>query len=209
MGYFGLAPSVAIKFDIFDPFPWLPVSQTGLITNGADPQNPSIDLLPSGIDLTNQHPFLVSMEYDGTTLDVTIEDTVTLDSASQSYTIDIPSVIGSNKAFVGFTAATGTLTSVQDVLSWNYQSLDSDVYSLTVNAGDTLVVSTSTPAGGPGEFVNGLDPIVIVYDSDGNALHDLTGLVGGTYYIQVSSVGSTKASTLSRSRPLRLPSRSR
>ena len=89
------------------------VSQTGLYTNGADPQQPSIDLLPSGIDLTSQHPFKVQMHYDGTTLNVTITDTVTQVSASQSYTIDIPHVIGSSKGFVGFTAGTGGLSAVQ------------------------------------------------------------------------------------------------
>jgi len=43
-----------------------------------------------------------------------------------------------------------------------------DYYRVEVNAGDELTISTSTPADGPGEFVNLLDPALELYDPDGN-----------------------------------------
>ena len=116
-------------------------------------------MMAAGIDLTSQHVFDVAMSYDGTTLEVTITDTATLVSASQSYTIDIPAQIGGSQAFVGFTGGTGGLSAVQEVLSWTFQSQpESDFYRVGANAGATIVVETQTPGGGPGEFVNLLDP---------------------------------------------------
>ena len=43
-----------------------------------------------------------------------------------------------------------------------------DFYSVSANAGDSLTISTLTPAGGPGEFVNELDPAIELYDPAGN-----------------------------------------
>jgi hypothetical protein len=81
---------------------------------------------------------------------------------------------------------------------------DVDFYRVDVVAGQSLQIATTTPAGGSGEFVNDLDPMIIVYDSEGNfiaqddnsadgrnAFLDLPDLAGGTYYIEVVSVGTT------------------
>ncbi len=94
---------------------------TGLYTNGVAPTNVgSIDLTPSGIDLHSGDIFQVVMNYDGTTLTVTIEDTVTGKSATQNYVINIPTTLGNTLAFVGFTGGTGGLTATQDILAWTY-----------------------------------------------------------------------------------------
>jgi hypothetical protein len=74
----------------------------------------------TGIDLHSGHTFNASLVYDGTTLQVTITDTTTQAKATQSYTVNIPSIVGGNTAFVGFTGATGGLTATQNVLSWTY-----------------------------------------------------------------------------------------
>jgi len=42
-------------------------------------------------------------------------------SASQSYAVNIPAIVGSNAAFVGFTAGTGGLSANQNIRSWTYQ----------------------------------------------------------------------------------------
>lgn len=48
---------------------------------------------------------------------------------------------------------------------------DADWYSVTLNSSQTeLKLSTTTPADGSGEYVNGLDPIVQLYDSAGTNL---------------------------------------
>jgi len=42
-----------------------------------------------------------------------------------------------------------------------------DYYGVSVNAGDSLLISTATPADGPNEFVNTLDPKIELYDPSG------------------------------------------
>jgi fibronectin type 3 domain-containing protein len=116
----GIASSVAVKFDLFSN-QGEGVDSTGLYTNGAAPTNVgSIDLTPSGLDLHSGDVFQVNMTYDGTTLSVTIKDTVTGKSATQTYTISIPTTIGGSTAFVGFTGGTGGQTSTQDILTWTF-----------------------------------------------------------------------------------------
>jgi hypothetical protein len=116
----GIGKSVAVKFDLFNN-QGEGVDSTGLYTNGAAPTNVgSIDLTPTGLDLHSGHVFQVTMSYDGTTLAVTIKDTSTGTSASQNYTIDIPTTVGGTTAFVGFTGGTGGQTATQDILTWTY-----------------------------------------------------------------------------------------
>ena len=46
--------------------------------------------------------------------------------------------------------------------------VDTDYYSVAVQAGDTLTITTATPAGGMNQFVNTLDPYIELYDPAGN-----------------------------------------
>jgi hypothetical protein len=120
LGYAGMGNSVAVKFDLYDNFGEGPDS-TGLYTGGAAPANVgSIDLTPSGIDLHSGDVFDVAMSYDGTTLAVTITDAYTWATATQSYQVDIPQLVGGNRAYVGFTGGTGALIAVQDLFRWFY-----------------------------------------------------------------------------------------
>jgi len=85
------------------------------------------------------------------------------------------------------------------------QPASDDWYSLTLGAGQTSVqLETSTPADGPGEFVNVLNPHIELYSpanvllasgiplADGrNESLTANGLPPGTYRIRVTSEGST------------------
>ncbi len=115
----GIPNSIAIKFDTMNNAGETPDS-TGLYTNGASPTVPFVDLTNSGITLANTHVFKVHMTYDGTTLTMTITDATTNATFTNSWPINIPSVIGSPTAFVGFTAGTGAQTAVQSVLGWSF-----------------------------------------------------------------------------------------
>jgi fibronectin type 3 domain-containing protein len=116
----GIGQSVAVKFDLYDTEGEGPDS-TGLYRDGAAPTAAgAIDLRASGIDLHSGHVFSVTMNYNGSTLGVTVTDTATGGSATQSYAVDIPATVGGSTAYVGFTGSTGGLTATQDVLSWTY-----------------------------------------------------------------------------------------
>jgi len=115
-----IATSVAVKFDLYSNA-GEGVDSTGLYTNGADPTNiGSIDLTGTGIDLHSGDPIQANLTYDGTTLTVILTDTVTKATATQTYTVNIPSLVGGATAYVGFTGGTGGLTATQDILNWTF-----------------------------------------------------------------------------------------
>jgi len=121
MGYTGIGSSVAVKFDLYDDLGEGPDS-TGLYTDGAPPTVPATNLSSTGINLHSGDIFKVQLVYNGTTLTVTITDTVTGASATQTYTVDIPTVVGSPTANVGFTGGTRLITATQDILNWSYST---------------------------------------------------------------------------------------
>jgi Legume lectin domain/Chitobiase/beta-hexosaminidase C-terminal domain len=119
MGYAGIMASVALAFDLYN----VPNS-VGLYTNGATPTGSQI---ATGLSFGSGHPFNVSLSYNGTTLSMTMTDTVTKASFSKSWAINIPTTVGGNTAYVGFTGATGGLFANQDVSSWTYSTSTSTV----------------------------------------------------------------------------------
>ena len=214
----GIRNSVAVKFDIYDNA-GEGINSTGLFTDGRSPTVPEpdsgdvlVNLDGTGIDLSSQNPFKVDMVYDGTVLTTTITDTVTLASASQSYVIDIPAQVAGNTAFVGFTGGTGGLTAVQDIQTWKFSpsQLTADFYRVALAAKTTVQIATATPAGGAGQFVNLLDPMLWLYDANGNQVaannnapdgrnaqlnYTAPKNGDGTYYIGVSASPATPQPT--------------
>ncbi len=117
----GLANSVAVKFDIFNDN-GEGNDSTGLYTNGASPTTPAVDLTPSGIVLSSGDTISAQIVYDGTTLTLNLTDTVTSKTFSHAFTINIPSTVGGNTAYVGFTGSTGGSTAIQNIKTWTFAS---------------------------------------------------------------------------------------
>ncbi len=128
----GIRNSVAIKLDLHDNSGEGPNS-TGIFTDGRSPtvRSPglppeipdlSVDLRGTGIELQSQSIKSVELTYDGTELTETITDLEdpTL-KFTTSYLVDIPGFVGGDAAFVGFTGATGSTWSIQDVLTWSFE----------------------------------------------------------------------------------------
>jgi hypothetical protein len=121
----GIPNSIAVKFDIYDNA-GEGNNSTGLFLNGDSPTqavNPGeavIDLNQTVIDLRSGHVFTVTLTYDGNTLTEDIIDTATGGEFMLSYGVDIVGIVGGNVAYVGFTGATGGLTTIADVLNWSY-----------------------------------------------------------------------------------------
>ncbi len=116
----GIPTSVAVKFDLFQNS-HEGNNSTGLYTNGASPTSPAITL-GGGVNLHSGDIFQVHMTYDGTTLTMTITDTVTNATFTTSWAINIPGTVGGNTALVGFTAGTGGQTAKQEIITWKYGS---------------------------------------------------------------------------------------
>ncbi len=115
----GIAGSVAVKFDLYDNN-GEGTNSTGLYLNGAAPFTPSTDLTNTGINLHSTDPIAAVLNYDGTTLTVTLTDTVSGASATQTYKVDIAGTLGSTTGYVGFTGGTGQLAATADIESWSY-----------------------------------------------------------------------------------------
>ncbi len=111
--------SVAIKFDLYDNA-GEGVNSTGLFTNGAAPTTPSVDLSGSGIDLHSGDVMNVQISYDGTNLTITITDPTANATFTYAWPVNISSVVGANTAFAGFTAGSGSLTAIQDIINWTF-----------------------------------------------------------------------------------------
>ncbi len=125
LGYQGIGKSVAIKFGTFQYTGDLSNSSTGLFINGAAPRG-GMDTSATVL-LNSQDQKNVTLTYDGTTLSETILDVPRNTTFTTSFTVNIPAVIGSDTAYVGFTASTGSpgaqsYWELQDIVNWRFTS---------------------------------------------------------------------------------------
>jgi hypothetical protein len=144
-----IAKSVAVKFDLYSNAGEGPDS-TGSYTNGASPTTPAMDMTSSGVNLHSGDVFNVHITYNGTTLTWTITDATTAKTFTASAAVNIPSVIGGNTAFVGFTAGTGGSTATQEIITWTltsgstsatqYETESSTVFNASKSSGPTYRV---------------------------------------------------------------------
>jgi hypothetical protein len=77
-------------------------------------------------------------------------DTSTQATATQSYAINIPTTVGNDAAYMGFTGGTGGGTSVQDILTWSY-SPNSNSNPATIGS-DGKASVTATANGTTGAY---------------------------------------------------------
>lgn len=120
LGYAGINKSVAIKFDIYNNA-GEGADSTGVYTDGAVPTVPAVNLTSSGIVLKSGDAMVANITYNGTTLVMKLTDAVTNKTFTLTKAINIPKVVGSDKAYVGFTGSTGSgLTASQKILYWTY-----------------------------------------------------------------------------------------
>jgi hypothetical protein len=119
LGYGGIASSVAVKFDLYSNA-GEGSDSTGFYTNGATPTVPAVDMTSSGVNLHSGDVMHAHVTYDGTTLTLTLTDTVTGASFTTATAVNIPTIVGANTAYVGFTAATGGAAAIQSILNWTY-----------------------------------------------------------------------------------------
>jgi hypothetical protein len=119
LGYQGIKKSVAIKFNFYN-YKGEGSDSTGVYTNGAPPTLPTVNLAPSGIELNSGDSMLAHVTYNGKTLTMKLLDLVTNKTFTFSHAINIPKVVGADKAYVGFTGGTGGLSASQKLLYWTY-----------------------------------------------------------------------------------------
>ena len=133
--------------------------------NGVAPTVPAVDMTSSGVLLNTGDTITAHMTYDGVNLIMTLTDIVVNKTFTHTWPVNIPSTIGSNLAYIGFTGASGGSTSSQKILSW----------TLTSQSGSVTQTPTFSPAGGSFttaqqvKLSDGTAGAVIYYTIDGSA----------------------------------------
>jgi hypothetical protein len=138
-----IAKSVAIKFDLYNNA-GEGVDSTGSYTNGASPTTPAVDMTSSGVNLHSGDVFNVHVTYNGTTLTWTITDATTAKTFTTSATVNIPTIVGGNVAYVGFTGGTGGATATQEVITWTFTSGSSAAIQYEVESSAVFNASKSS-----------------------------------------------------------------
>jgi len=114
-----IAKSVAVKFDIHNDA-GEGNDSTGVYVDGASPTVPATNLSATGVVLASGDVIHAQIAYNGTNLTLTLTDKSTNATVTEIYPVNIPEVVGSNIAYVGFTGGTGGLSATQNVLDWSY-----------------------------------------------------------------------------------------
>jgi hypothetical protein len=122
LGYQNIPRSVAVTFDLYNN-QGEGNNSTEVFIDGAAPALYALTI-PSTVNLHSGDVMHAHLSYDGAHLTLSLSDTVTGANFETVFpgTIDIPSIVGGNYAWVGFTGGTGGKTSIQNILSWTYST---------------------------------------------------------------------------------------
>jgi hypothetical protein len=121
IGYGGISNSLAVEFDTFDNGESGGSNHVGIDLNGSVNSVASTGQLSPNFD--NGQVWYAWVDYDGSTdaLQVRWSQTSSRPFASMlDWTVDLPSVLGSNDAYVGFTSGTGAGWGEHNIESWSF-----------------------------------------------------------------------------------------
>jgi hypothetical protein len=178
LGYSGIKPSIAFEMDVY-------TNASGgegiaLDTNGAT--GPYVSTAP--VDFDTGDPINVTVQYGNGLARVTLVDTVNSNSYTTSAAVNVPAVVKSNLAYVGFTAADGAVTSTQTISNFVFLSL---VPLSAVNNGNTLTLSWPTLGAG----TSMLQQSPTLSPSSWTAVTNAVSAVNGTNSVTVPIVGTS------------------
>jgi fibronectin-binding autotransporter adhesin len=132
-GYSNIAPSLAVVFNIYQNDN-TSVGSNGGLSNILGAQDTAPLTL---LDLAD-----INVSYNGTTLTFTATNpNDTTQTITRSVAVNIPSIVGSNSAYVGFTGGTGGTNAMQTISSFVYTP------TATLNFANAVQVSSGATAG--------------------------------------------------------------
>jgi hypothetical protein len=143
LGYAGVGNSVAIEFDTFNNGPCdgnssnhVAIDENGHLIDCTSQSDQALAnvygvstcdfgaLTPYTANgcMSNGHIWTATITYDGTFLNATLLDPAvgTTFAAITNFAIDVGALLGTNTAFVGFTAGTGSGFERQNILNWTF-----------------------------------------------------------------------------------------
>ncbi len=121
LGYAGISDSVAVEFDIYyNPSLFDPSANHIGVNVGGSVISVATANIPAGFQLQDGKTWTAEIQYIGGLLTTALYRTGSL-IVSLSHPIDIPAVLGTDTAYVGFTASTGGAFADHQILRWSYQ----------------------------------------------------------------------------------------
>ncbi len=183
LGYGGITPSAALEFNLYGPnAPSATSSGINFQINGAVGV-PYVDSTP--VNPAGGNPIDVIVRYDGTTLSLTLTDTVALVSFSTNYVADLPTLLGTNTAYVGITGANGGVASTQRISNFYFAPVP--VIAFTNMSPGVLQLSWPASAGGLA-----LQSAADLLSGSWTTVSNAVTLVNGRNQVQVSPLSGTK-----------------
>lgn len=153
LGFSGITPSVGLEFNIYGPnTPGIALRVNGATGGPYSPTTP--------VNISSGNPIAAALNYNGATLSLSLTDLVTAATFNTNFSGDLPTLLGTNTAYVGFTGASGGVASKQIVTNFFFASLPK--VSIQRTTTNTLVFAWPTLVG---DFV----------------LQQNTNLTGGTW----------------------------
>jgi hypothetical protein len=125
LAYQGIGTSLAITLKSYNGSAGQ--FSTEVVTGGSAPTlTGASGVLNTSLGLTagGTWNLLVNVKYNGTNLNYTITNTANSNSYTSNAPYNIPSLVGANTAYVGFTTGTGGLAEYCYLNSWNYATLN-------------------------------------------------------------------------------------
>jgi len=185
LGYSGITPSVALALNIYAPNTrGINLLQNGVLpTAGAGAFAPILPVDLGGV----ANPIQVNIIYSGGNVSATFRDLVASTTYSTNFPINIPSVIGGNQAYVGFSGADGGVFSTQVISNFTMSPPAVKINSQKV--GDSLVLTwpassgaflkTTSALGNPSVWSLATSPFTVV----SNQAHVVVSpLLGNQFY---------------------------
>jgi hypothetical protein len=123
IGYEGIPNSMAVEFDTFDNSEFGGSNHVGIDLNGSVTSVVTTGLLSPDFD--NGQVWFAWVDYNGMTSVLQArwsQSNVRPAAAMLTHTVNLPTVLGGNNAFVGFTSGTGGGFGEHNILSWAFEN---------------------------------------------------------------------------------------
>jgi len=122
LGYDGIPNSVGVEFDTWNNGSYYSDFNSNHVGFDTGGNIASLFTAPVSPDFDDGNLWYAWIDYNGTTLEVrTNQSGIRPVGALLSQAIDIESAIGSNTAYIGFTAGTGADYANHDIIAWEYR----------------------------------------------------------------------------------------
>jgi hypothetical protein len=177
-----ISPSAAIEFNLYSDH----TQGTNFETDGTTGSFPSTGHYNStgNVAFWNGDEIQVVLTYNGSVLTETLTDLANQATYSASYTVNLAQILGSDSAYVGFSAATGGVSSTQTISNFTFEN--STVSAPAGVAGSPINLALVNPSAANGKAVS----VTVTGMPSDWQLDAGTNLGNGTWTVQTDDLSA-------------------